>query len=119
MTAFNRQAQILRRITCIVCLGFVVESARSRKPAPAFLTGVRTDGGHNLDASIFKNFPMAEHKNLRIEFAAYNVTNSVQLGYPSIFWNRNPAPANVAGFGEITSAANTPRHVQVAAKFSF
>src|SRR5581483_4157614 len=46
--------------------------------APAFLTHVRTAGGRNLDASIFKNIPLGEQKNLRFEVAAYNVTNSAQ-----------------------------------------
>jgi hypothetical protein len=70
-------------------------------------------------AVVLKNFPMGEHKSLRIEFAAYNVTNSVQLGYPSVFWKRHPTPANMVGFGEIASASNTPRQVQFATKFSF
>ncbi len=87
--------------------------------APAFFTHVRTDGGHNLDASIFKNIPVTERAKLQLEFAAYNVTNSVQYGYPNIFWNPNPTPANMAGFGQITSAANTPRQFQFAARFTF
>lgn len=87
--------------------------------APAFLTHVRTDGGHNLDASIFKNISVTERAKLRLEFAAYNVTNSVQYGYPNIFWNPNPTAANMAGFGQITSAANTPRQLQFAARFTF
>ena len=87
--------------------------------APAFLAHGRTDGGHNLDASIFKNIPVTEHTNLQLEFAAYNVFNSVQYGYPSVFWNPNPTPANMAGFGQVTNSANTPRQVQFAARFTF
>ncbi len=87
--------------------------------APAFLTHVRTDGGHNLDASIYKNIPLSERATLRLEFAAYNVTNSVQYGYPNVFWTPDPTPANMAGFGQVTSAANTPRQLQFAARFSF
>ncbi len=87
--------------------------------APAFFTHVRTDGGHNLDASIFKNIPVTERAKLQLEFAAYNVTNSVQYGYPNIFWNPSPTPANMAGFGQITNAANTPRQFQFAARFTF
>jgi hypothetical protein len=87
--------------------------------APAFLAHARTDGGHNLDASIFKNIPVAEHANLQLEFAAYNVTNSVQYGYPNVFWNPNPTPANMAGFGQVTNSANTPRQLQFAVRFTF
>lgn len=87
--------------------------------APAYLTHVRTDGGHNLDASIYKNFPLTEKTNLQLEFAAYNVTNTPQLGYPRVFWNPTPTAANMAGFGQITSTVNAPRQLQFAAKFSF
>lgn len=87
--------------------------------APAFLAHVRTDGGHNLDASIYKNFPITEGSNLQIEFAAYNVTNSVQYGLPNVFWNPSPTPANMSGFGQVTTTANTPRQLQFAARFTF
>ncbi|MGC0775575.1 MAG: carboxypeptidase regulatory-like domain-containing protein [Candidatus Acidiferrum sp.] len=87
--------------------------------APAYLSDVRTDGGHNWDASIFKIIPLTERAKLQLEFAAYNVTNSVQYGYPSVFWNPNPTPANMGGFGQVTSAANTPRQLQFAARFFF
>lgn len=87
--------------------------------APASLSDVRTDGGHNLDASIFKNISVTERTKLQLEFAAYNVTNSVQYGYPNVFWNPNPTPANMAGFGQVTSALNTPRQLQFAARFLF
>lgn len=83
--------------------------------APSYLTHVRTDGGHNLDASTFKNFPFTERTNLQLEFAAYNLTNTPQLGYPRVFWNPRPTPANMAGFGQITSTINVPRQLQFAA----
>ncbi len=88
--------------------------------APATLN-VRTDGTSNLDASIFKNFPMGEGKALQFQLAAYNITNSVQLGYPSVFWNQNAQsnPSVMDGFGQITSQANTPRQVQFGFKFTF
>ena len=38
---------------------------------------------------------------------------------PSLFWNPNPTPANMGGFGQVTSAANTPRQLQFAARFFF
>jgi len=36
----------------------------------------------------------------------------VQLGYPNIFWNPAPAVDNMAGFGKITNAVNTPRQLR-------
>jgi hypothetical protein len=87
--------------------------------APPFLTSLRTDGGRNLDASLFKNIKISEHKNLQFQFAAYNVTNHVQLGYPSVFWNPSPTPANMSGFGLITNDVNSPRQLQFALRFTF
>lgn len=87
--------------------------------APAFLSSVRTNGGRNLDLSLFKNIRVAENKTLQLQIAAYNLTNYVQLGSPSVFWNPNPTPENMAGFGQITSDLNTPRQLQFAARFTF
>lgn len=85
----------------------------------AYMSNVRTAGARDLDASVYKNFPIAGERVLRFEIAAYNLTNTKQLGYPGVFWNPSPTPDNMAGFGQITGDANTPRQFQVAARFSF
>jgi hypothetical protein len=89
--------------------------------APAFLSSVRTNGAHDLDASIYKTFTLGSERNIRLEVSSYNVTNSVQYGYPSVFWNPQAAtdPTVMAGFGQITSAANTPRQFQFGSRFTF
>ncbi len=87
--------------------------------APAFLSSVRTEGGRDLDLSLFKNFRFNENTNLQFQVSSYNVANYVQLGPPNIFWNPSPTPANMAGFGQITSDLNTPRQFQFAARFTF
>lgn len=87
--------------------------------SPAYLSSVRTDGAHQADVSLYKNFPMKGERNLRFEIAAYNVSNTVQLGYPSVFWNPSPTPDNMAGFGQITGASNQPRQFQMASRFTF
>jgi Carboxypeptidase regulatory-like domain len=84
-----------------------------------FLSDVRTNGAHDWDASIFKNFTLGAEKALQLEVSSYNVTNSVQFGYPNVFWNPTPTPANMSGFGQITSDVNTPRQFQFASKFTF
>lgn len=84
-----------------------------------FLSDVRTNGAHDLDASIFKNFHMGSDRVLRLEVSSYNVTNSVQFGYPNVFWNPSPTPANMSGFGQVTSDVNTPRQFQFASRFMF
>ncbi len=89
--------------------------------APAFLSNVRTDGAHDLDVSVYKTFAIHGEHALRLEISGYNVTNSVQFGYPSVFWN--PAvqtdPTVLAGFGQIYNAANLPRQFQFGARYTF
>jgi hypothetical protein len=87
--------------------------------APAFLSSVRTNGAHDLDLSLYKNFPLGKEKNIRFEISSYNVTNSVQFGYPSVFWNPSPTPDNMATFGMITNAVNLPRQFQFGSRFTF
>lgn len=89
--------------------------------APAYLSNVRTAGARDLDASIFKSFALPHANSLRLELAAYNVTNSVQFSYPAVFWNPQAAtnPSVMAGFGQITAASNTPRQLQFAARYAF
>jgi hypothetical protein len=97
------------------------------EPASQFVAGtssrmlsdVRTNGGHDLDLSLYKNFRLGEGRNLRLEVSSYNLTNSVQFGYPSVFWNPSPTPANMSGFGQITSDVNMPRQFQFAARYMF
>ena len=89
--------------------------------APAFLGTIRTDGAHDLDVSIYKNFKLPRENNLRLEFSAYNFTNSVQMGYPNVFWD--PAevtdPTVMEGFGAVYGSSNTPRQIQFGAKYTF
>jgi hypothetical protein len=90
--------------------------------APAFLSSIRTDGAHDLDVSVYKNFKLPRESNLRFEVSAYNFTNSVQMGYPNVFWNPNPSPGpngNMAGFGQVYNASNLPRQIQFGSKFTF
>jgi hypothetical protein len=87
--------------------------------SPAFLSRVRTDGAHQADVSLYKTFTLGGERSLRFEIAAYNISNTVQLGYPNVFWNPSPTPANMAGFGQITSDSNQPRQFQLASRFSF
>jgi hypothetical protein len=89
--------------------------------APAYLSTVRTDGAHNLDVSIYKTFSLPHEHSIRLEVAGYNVTNTVQYAYPNVFWNPDSVndPTVLEGFGQVTSAANTPRQFQFGARFNF
>ncbi len=89
--------------------------------APAYLSSVRTDGAHQLDLSLYKNFALGKDRGIRLEVGSFNVTNTVQYGLPSVSWNPAVAqdPTVLAGFGQITSAANQPRQFQFGSKFTF
>lgn len=87
--------------------------------APAYLANVRTDGAHDLDVSLYKNFKLPREMNLRFEVAAYNFTNSVQFGYPNVFWNPSPDTTTMAGFGQVYGDVNTPRQFQFGTRFTF
>jgi len=83
--------------------------------APRTLPDLRSDGTSNLDMSIFKNFALGEHQNVQFRAEAFNVTNSVQLGLPNSNWN----PNDLSTFGQITYAANAPRQLQFALRYTF
>lgn len=92
--------------------------------AGAMLPGIRTNGTHNLDLSIAKHFKFSEKKDLSLRAAAYNFTNSVQFGYPNVFWSpenfgQNPSSDDQDSFGQITNQANTPRQMSFEARFTF
>jgi hypothetical protein len=75
-------------------------STQSSISAAANVSDVRTNGAHDLDASVFNYFTLGGERILRLKIFSYNVTNSVQFGYPNVFWNPSPMPANMSGFGD-------------------
>jgi hypothetical protein len=83
--------------------------------APRTLPDMRADGTHNLDASIFKNFPFGEQRNVQFRAEFFNFTNSVQLGLPNATWT----PVDLSTFGAVTYASSSPRQVQFAVRLTF
>lgn len=69
---------------------------------------VRAPGAENVDASLFKNFSMAERLTLQMRFEAFNLFNHTNPGFPD---NSLSSPT----FGAIGSTA-PGRIVQVAVK---
>ena len=86
--------------------------------APAYLDHVRTKGARDLDLSLYKTFVFGETKALRFDVSSYNVTNTPQLGYPSVP-NITAATTQSIPFGKITNTINTPRQFQFGARFTF
>jgi hypothetical protein len=89
--------------------------------APAYLSSIGTHGAHQLDTSIYNAFAVRGERSLRLEVASYNVTNSVQYGYPNVFWNPQAEqnPTVIAGFSRVLSAANTPRQFHLVLALAF
>jgi hypothetical protein len=73
---------------------------------------LRSDWYRNLDCSLFRRFPLGDRLQLEFRAEAFNVTNSVVFASPANV-------INAAGFGVVTSTANTPRQLQVALKLTF
>ena len=92
--------------------------------AGPILPGIRANGARNLDLSLAKHFKFGEQRDLEVRAAAYNLTNSVQFGYPNVFWapenfGEQPNDGDQAGFGQITNQANVPRQMSFEARFTF
>lgn len=69
-------------------------------------------GRTNLDASIFKTFPIHEQTEFQLRFEAFNVFNHPQFGYP------NSSIGNVQA-GQITSTVGNARNLQLSGRFQF
>lgn len=67
----------------------------------------------NLDASIHRNFPIREGLSLKLDAEAFNAFNHMVLGNPAA------TVTTQSTFGQISSAANSARIVQFAAKIQF
>jgi len=73
---------------------------------------LRRDPTKNLDLSLLKTFKMGERRSLDFRFESYNLTNRVTFAAPNL------SPTSTT-FGLITAQANTPRRIQVGAKFKW
>ncbi|HEY1742575.1 MAG TPA: TonB-dependent receptor [Granulicella sp.] len=73
---------------------------------------LRNPGAINLDASIFKQFALTGKIKLELRCEAFNVSNTPVFSGPDV-------GVSDTTFGTITSQANAPREVQIAAKILF
>jgi hypothetical protein len=72
-----------------------------------------SDRSINLDFSMFRQFPVRERMHFELRGEAFNVFNHPVYGVP------NKDISIPSTFGTVTSLANSPRQLQVAAKFVF
>ena len=85
---------------------------------------VRGPGTTNLDASIFRDFPLTERFKLQFRAEAFNVSNTPAFNNPGATVTsatRNAAQeiTNLGGYTEITSAQATERQFRFALKLFF
>lgn len=80
--------------------------------APRIFSNLRAPGVKNLDFSLFKNFAIRERATFQIRGEAFNILNYVQFSAPG-------TTVGTQSFGVISSQANQPRYIQLAAKLIF
>lgn len=73
------------------------------------MPNLRQDSLSNWDFALFKNFGFGERTKLQLRGEVFNLFNTPQFGAPN-------SSAGSANFGKVTSQANSPRLIQVAAK---
>jgi hypothetical protein len=73
---------------------------------------LRTEPRKNLDASLFREFPVMESMKLQLRMDAFNSFNHPVWGQPN-------SCENCADFGVVTSTVNNARQVQLSAKIVF
>jgi len=81
----------------------------------------------NLNASLFKNFPLGGHRRLQFRLEAYNVVNHTQIsdiGRTLIFDSNPTSPTfgqltNRSAVGIATNASRPPRVLQASFRLNF
>lgn len=74
-----------------------------------YFNNLRRDPTKNLDASALKRISLGERRYLQLRFETFNVTNRVTFSAPQL-------SATNTAFGQISSQANNPRKIQLAAR---
>jgi len=84
--------------------------------APRYFSSLRSDGIHNVDLSLSKEFSIRENMKLQIRGEFFNFTNTPRFGLPGTAYSPNPADSQ---FGFVTNTLNKPRHTQFGVRFEF
>lgn len=73
---------------------------------------LRADWVHNVDLSVFRNFPIGESRYFALRFEAFNAFNTPNFAIPS-------SNMSSTTFGKVLATANSPRQLQLSLKFVF
>ena len=84
--------------------------------APRYFSGLRTDGIHNFDANLYKEFVPREGMTVQLRAEIFNTMNKPRFAAPNTAF----APGD-SQFGIISSTAPgyTPRRIQFGLRFEF
>ncbi len=91
---------------------FVLPANMTYGNTPRQMSYLRTPWTVNEDLAILKNFRLTEKSTLEIRASSSNALNRVLFGGPT-------TALNSTDFGRITGQGNSPRNVQLGARFAF
>jgi hypothetical protein len=84
--------------------------------APRYFSGLRTDGIHNFDANLYKEFTPREGMTLQLRAEVFNTFNTPRFAPPDTEF----APGDTEfGLVESTAAGYNPRSIQFGVRFEF
>ena len=111
LTWQNAQPAAYLNISC-----FASPGDQTPGNAPRYFSSLRTDGIHNMDFAIYKEFTPKEGMKLQIRTDFFNFTNSPRFAPPNTAFD----PGN-GQFGQVSQSAvgYLPRHLQFGARFQF
>jgi len=84
--------------------------------APRYFSNLRTDGIHNMDFSVFKEFAPKESMKLQVRADFFNFLNHPRFAPPNTAWASGDA---TFGIISSTAAGSTPRKMQFGVRFEF
>ena len=91
---------------CQTVIGVLGNMPRRAFSGPSFF---------NLDASVFRRFPIRERMNMELRAEAFSVTNTPQFDKP----NQGFSTSTASNFGYVTNTIGGNRSVQLGAKLTF
>jgi len=84
--------------------------------APRYFSGLRTDGIHNIDMSLYKEFVPKESMKVQLRADVFNTFNHPRFAPPNTAWDLGDP---TFGIISSTAAGYTPRKIQFGLRFQF
>ncbi len=80
--------------------------------APRYFSNLRSDGIHNADVSLSKEFVVHEGMKLQVRGEFFNFTNTPRFNVANTAFGDSQ-------FGQVTGTLGSPRHTQIGVRFEF